>query len=86
MGIFLAFIAHANEGYIQPFFDLFELHLQIILTGYEITIRTNVKPFPIWARILKQISHILLVVYSALNPLAYCGELIFNQLAKVGSL
>ena len=53
---------------------------QIVLTGYEITKYDKSEPSAKWASILKQISHILLVSYSALNPLAYCGELMYNQL------
>ena len=53
---------------------------QIVLTGYEITKYDKSQPSATWASILKHISHILLVSYSALNPLAYCGELIYNQL------
>ena len=29
---------------------------------------------------LKEVSHLLLISYSALNPLAYCGELIWKHL------
>ena len=29
-------------------------------------------------RILKQVSQLLLVAYSALNPIAYCGELVYQ--------
>lgn len=32
-----------------------------------------------WARVLKELSHVLLVSYSALNPLAYCGELLLRE-------
>ena len=53
---------------------------QLVLTGYEITKYDKSQPSAIWASILKQISHILLVSYSAFNPLAYCGELMYNQL------
>ena len=35
-----------------------------------------------WARILKEVSHVLLVAYSALNPIAYCGELAYQFLYK----
>ena len=56
------------------------MYLQIVLTGYEITNYENPKRSATWARILKQISHILLVCYSALNPIAYCGELIYNTM------
>ena len=57
--------------------NCFSFELQIVLTGYEITNYENPDQSATWARILKQVSHILLVCYSALNPIAYCGELIY---------
>ena len=57
-----------------------KIYFQIVLTGYEITKYDKSQPSALWASILKHISHILLVSYSALNPLAYCGELIYSQL------
>jgi len=54
---------------------------KVILTGYEIA---NLDKPPtadgIWAHVLKEISHILLVCYSAFNPIACCGELLFKSL------
>ena len=58
----------------------FSFKLQIVLTGYEITNYENPNQSATWARILKQVSHILLVCYSALNPIAYCGELMYNTM------
>lgn len=51
--------------------------LQIIITAYEIAADNPAQElWATWARILKEVSHVLLVAYSALNPIAYCGELI----------
>ena len=55
------------------------LILQIIITAYEIAAdNPNLDIWTPWARILKEVSHVLLVAYSALNPIAYCGELIYH--------
>ena len=61
---------------------------QVIITGYEIlSDRANVggslDGWSTWARVLKELSHVLLVSYSALNPLAYCGELLLRTGRKV---
>ena len=65
------------HGVIWQEMNCFSFELQIVLTGYEITNYENPDQSATWARILKQVSHILLVCYSALNPIAYCGELIY---------
>lgn len=31
-----------------------------------------------WAKVLKELSQVLLVAYSALNPMAYCGDLVYR--------
>lgn len=54
----------------------------MILTGYEIANLDRPAIFQdgIWAQVLKEISHILLVCYSAFNPIACCGELLLKSL------
>ena len=54
----------------------------MILTGYEIANLDRPPTFQdgIWAQVLKEISHILLVCYSAFNPIACCGELLLKSL------
>ena len=53
---------------------------QVLLTGYEITTSSQQSEWSNWALVLKEVSHLLLISYSALNPLAYCGELIWKHL------
>ena len=49
----------------------------MIITAYEIYAEKREQHlWAPWVRILKQISQLLLVAYSGLNPIAYCGELI----------
>ena len=36
--------------------------------------------WPKWTLLTREISQLLLVSYSALNPLAYCGDLVFRYL------
>ena len=36
--------------------------------------------WPVWAKFFNELNNILLVSYSALNPLAYCGELVFKTI------
>jgi len=49
------------------------------LTGYEITNDTgSLSRWATWAIVLKEVSHVLLVSYSAFNPLAYCGGLLLR--------
>lgn len=36
----------------------------------------------IWARVLKELSQVLLVAYSAFNPVAYCGDLVMRGALK----
>ena len=51
----------------------------MIITAYEIFMEKYEQHlWASWVRILKQISQILLVAYSALNPIAYCGELVYQ--------
>ena len=38
--------------------------------------------WPVWAKIFNELNNVLLASYSALNPLAYCGELIFKTSSK----
>ena len=57
-----------------------DVYFQVILTGYEITVSSDLMIWSTWALILKEISHLLLIAYSAFNPLAYCGELIWKHL------
>ena len=56
---------------------------QVIITCYEIfsdgaSVGGSLDGWSTWARVLKELSHVLLVSYSALNPLAYCGELLLR--------
>ena len=53
---------------------------KVILTGYEITYYGTEQPAATWAVVLKETSHILLVCYSAFNPIAYCGDLVIRQI------
>lgn len=62
--------------------------LQVIITGYEIlsdgaSLGGSLDGWSTWARVLKELSHVLLVSYSALNPLAYCGELLLRAGKKL---
>ena len=62
--------------------------MQVIITGYEIlsdgaSVGGGLEGWSTWARVLKELSHVLLVSYSALNPLAYCGELLLRAGRKV---
>ena len=53
----------------------------MILTGYEIAnFDLPESSAALWAQVMKETSHILLVCYSAFNPLACCGELLFKSL------
>ena len=54
---------------------------KVILTGYEIAnFDLPESSAALWAQVMKETSHILLVCYSAFNPLACCGELLFKSL------
>ena len=60
----------------------------MIITGYEIlsdgaSVGGSLDGWSTWARVLKELSHVLLVSYSALNPLAYCGELLLRAGKKI---
>ena len=46
--------------------------------AYEIFTGKQQHQWAPWVRILKMVSQILLVAYSALNPVAYCGELVYQ--------
>ena len=56
----------------------------MVITIYEI-FEEKYEPhlWASWVRILKQVSQVLLVAYSALNPVAYCGELVYQQYHKI---
>ena len=50
------------------------------MTAYEIaTYGDSHELTATWVIVLKDVSHVLLVSYSALNPLAYCGELLWSM-------
>ena len=72
---------HCRPDCIVTVFQSFNVvYFQVILTGYEITVSSDLMIWSTWALILKEISHLLLIAYSAFNPLAYCGELIWKHL------
>ena len=54
----------------------------MILTVYEVSHHGrdggNDSGWSYWAKLLKEFSHILLVCYSALNPIAYAGDLVYR--------
>ena len=56
--------------------------LQVVLTVYEVSFHSRegggTSRWSDWARVLKEVSQVLLVAYSAFNPLAYCGDLVFR--------
>ena len=54
--------------------------LKVILTGYEIATFEEPGKAAVWAIVMKEISHILLVCYSAFNPIACCGELLCRSI------
>ena len=37
-----------------------------------------------WARLTKEVSNVMVVVYAAYNPIAYCGSLILPFVMKIG--
>ena len=59
---------------------------KVFLTGYELMFMGEKNEFmhswPSWFKAMNEISTFLLVTYSALNPFAYCGKLIFTEMAK----
>lgn len=58
----------------------------MILTVYEVVCHRHeggsMANWAIWARVTKELSQVLLVLYSALNPLAYCGDLVLKNTFK----
>ena len=62
--------------------------LQVILTVYELvyhleTFGGPVNDWAIWAKVTKEVSHTLLLLYAALNPIAYCGSLMATFMWKI---
>ena len=55
------------------------LIFQVALTGYEL-IAGSMAEWPVTLLVANEFNNILLVFYSACNPLAYCGELIYKKL------
>ena len=55
---------------------------QIALTCLELfsDYGKSMSKWPVWAKFFNELNNILLVSYSALNPLAYCGELVFKTI------
>ncbi len=55
----------------------------MIVTIYEVSYHRleegRIDNWSTWARVTKELSHILLISYSALNPLAYCGDLVVRS-------
>jgi len=51
---------------------------KVIIIAYEIISQNPQHLWATWVRILKRVSQVLLVAYSALNPVAYCGELVIQ--------
>ena len=56
--------------------------LQVVVTVYEVICHGReggrVVRWAAWAKVLKELSQVLLVAYSALNPMAYCGDLVYR--------
>lgn len=42
----------------------------------------SIQNWATWAKVLKEFSQVLLVCYSAFNPLAYCGDLVYRSTVK----
>ena len=55
---------------------------QLLLTMYELCFISEYEEPSPYFLLAAEINHILLVCYSSLNPLAYCGGLILKVLAK----
>ena len=57
---------------------------QIALTCLELfgSYGKSMNAWPGWGIIFNELNNLLLVSYSALNPLAYCGELVFKTLTR----
>ena len=57
-------------------------HQQVVVTVYEVICHGReggrVVRWAAWAKVLKELSQVLLVAYSALNPIAYCGDLVYR--------
>ena len=57
-------------------------HQQVVVTVYEVICHGReggrVVRWATWAKVLKELSQVLLVAYSALNPIAYCGDLVYR--------
>ena len=55
---------------------------QVGLTCLELFVSNShvITEWPLWGKVLNDLSNVLLVIYSALNPLAYCGGLIFKTI------
>lgn len=53
-----------------------------MLTLYEVSMHGeegwSMARWATWARLLKEVSQVLLVTYSAFNPVAYCRELFYR--------
>ena len=54
----------------------------MVVTVYEVICHGReggrVVRWAAWAKVLKELSQVLLVAYSALNPIAYCGDLVYR--------
>ena len=54
----------------------------MVVTVYEVICHGReggrVVRWATWAKVLKELSQVLLVAYSALNPIAYCGDLVYR--------
>ena len=60
---------------------------QVVVTVYEVICHGReggrVVRWAAWAKVLKELSQVLLVAYSALNPIAYCGDLVYRLASLV---
>ncbi len=56
--------------------------IQVVVTVYEVSYHRHeggrIDNWSDWARVTKELSHVLLIAYSAFNPVAYCGDLIIR--------